>query len=214
MTTNTKDEGVALITQEEAAKIEKNFFTEAQMKFLTQPTPANEIYKRAKEGREFSYVKTAYAEKVLNLMFGFRWDFVVTHEEFYESAKEVVVKGQLTVYNSEGNSITKTNFGTSEVTGSIGEALKAAASDCTKKCASKLGLFSDVYGRGEGDKAEKLTSVQKLARIKELLAIIDKKNVKIYNTDRLHIERIIEEKEVKSYDKTIAQLEKKLPKEE
>ena len=83
------------------------------------------------------------------------WSFEITHHEVRED--EVLVLGKLT---AEG--ITKMNFGVSQITRekgtgaliSLGDDLKAAATDALKKCATFLGvglhLYADkpLHGRG------------------------------------------------------------------
>ena len=64
--------------------------------------------------------------------------------------------GKLTVKNDKGNTISKTQFGRADIKmlkagGMVdfGNDLKAAATDSLKKCASLLGIASDVYGKQE-----------------------------------------------------------------
>src|SRR6185503_10958345 len=74
------------------------------------------------------------------------WSFEITHHEVRED--EVLVLGKLT---AEG--ITKMNFGVSQVTRekgsgalvSLGDDLKAAATDALKKCATFLGVGLHLY---------------------------------------------------------------------
>lgn len=66
--------------------------------------------------------------------------------------KQVWVRGELTVRAGE-HIITKTQYGGAEIKinkttqepVSIADDLKAAGSDCLKKCASMLGIAGDVY---------------------------------------------------------------------
>ncbi len=67
---------------------------------------------------------------------------------------EAIVKGRLTC-RSGGKSITKMQYGNKDIMMrkgtdtplSIGNDLKAAATDCLKKCASELGIASDIYNK-------------------------------------------------------------------
>ncbi len=75
------------------------------------------------------------------------WSFEITHHEVRED--EVLVLGRLSAEN-----ITKMQFGVSQVTRekgsgalvSLGDDLKAAATDALKKCATFLGVGLHLYG--------------------------------------------------------------------
>ena len=126
-----------------------------QIMRMVQRTPKQFVYSRpAKGGGRWNYVTGAYIEKVLNFVFGFMWDF-----EIVEHGKEegmVWVKGKLTVKDPKGHTITKMQFGRADIkmkkTGGMldyGNDLKAASTDSLKKCASLLGIASDIYGSTE-----------------------------------------------------------------
>lgn len=86
----------------------------------------------------------------LNQAFGWDWDFRVIEQQI--GRKQAWVRGELTV-RPQGRVITKSQYGGADIkfnrtTGeaiSIADDLKAAASDCLKKCASLLGVAGDVY---------------------------------------------------------------------
>lgn len=121
----------------------------ADTKALIQvATPIEFIKKRPGKGnRDFTYVEGGYVIARLNQIFSpVGWDFEVI--EHIIETKEVVVKGKLTIKDHKnGFEIAKTQYGThpryAEVP--LGDALKAASTDCLKKCASLLGIALDVY---------------------------------------------------------------------
>jgi hypothetical protein len=93
--------------------------------------------------------------RLLNLAFGWNWDFEADNEEiFYANSKpfEAKVRGRLTVRNAD-TVIVKTQYGCqpieylkdSDTPVSVGDALKGAATDALKKCASLLGVALDLY---------------------------------------------------------------------
>lgn len=123
----------------------------AQMAFITQKTPDQYIKTRpGPGGKPLSYVEIGYVVNLLNQAFGWDWDFQIWEQEI--GKKQVWVRGELTVRIS-GKEITKAQYGGSDIkfnktTGeaiSIADDLKAAASDCLKKCASLLGIAGDIY---------------------------------------------------------------------
>ncbi|HEY6019440.1 MAG TPA: Rad52/Rad22 family DNA repair protein, partial [Candidatus Paceibacterota bacterium] len=135
-----------------------------QVNFLMQRTPKEEVYTRpGKGGKSFTYIEIGYVIYVLNRVFGFKWDFEVVSKERLEG--EVMVLGRLTVVAPAGGYIRKEQFGQSDIktdrqgnTLSIADDYKAVASDALKKCASLLGIGSDVYGRDRSQYEEYLPS--------------------------------------------------------
>lgn len=136
--------------------IPKTWLAEKQVLKIIQKTPHQYIYKRpGKGGQTFSYVTGNYVEKVLNYTFGWNWDFeVVSSEEKYG---QVIVRGKLTVKDDHGHSITKMQSGRADIKFlkntkipvDYGNDEKAATTDALKKCASLLGIASDIYGKAE-----------------------------------------------------------------
>jgi len=128
----------------------------AQQTILSQTTPHSEIRLReGKGGRMLRYVDHAYVTKMLNLAFGWAWDFEITETELLTwdgKPFEVRCIGRLTV-NANGAQIVKMQSGSQAIEflrdGSrpvtIGDAYKGAASDALKKCASLLGIALDLY---------------------------------------------------------------------
>lgn len=134
----------------------KTWMSEKQVLRMVQGTPKQHIYTRpAKGGGSWSYVTGNYVEKVLNYTFGWNWDFeVVAHGK---EGDQIWVQGRLTVKDDHGHSISKSQFGRADIkfkrdkTGMLdyGNDLKAATTDALKKCASLLGIASDIYGKTE-----------------------------------------------------------------
>ena len=127
-----------------------------QILHMMQRTPKDHIYQRpAKGGGKWDYVTGVYVKKVLNYTFGWRWDFEV--KDHGREGNLVWVLGRLTCRLSGGESIVKEQFGRADIKtkrGSnepldYGNDLKAAATDALKKCASELGVASDIYGGNE-----------------------------------------------------------------
>jgi len=104
---------IALISASELSLVEDNTLNPYQLKLLLKKTPPQYVHKRpAKGGGEWEYVSGGYIRKMLNLMFGWDWDFeVVTEQVLFNT---VVIKGKLTC-RANGKSITKTQFGTKEI---------------------------------------------------------------------------------------------------
>jgi hypothetical protein len=135
--------------------IPATWLNESQIMKLVQVTPKEHVYKRkARGGGMWDYVTGSYIEKVLNFVFGWNWDFDVIEHGREQNC--VWVKGRLTVHGTkEGQQIVKTQFGRAEVKYlkgtkemlDYGNDLKAATTDALKKCASLLGIASDIYGK-------------------------------------------------------------------
>ena len=132
------------------------WISSAQLIKIVQETPKQHIYTRpGKGGSRFSYVTGNYVTKVLNFVFGWNWDFEVVDHGI--QGTQVWVKGKLTVKGNKGETIAKSQFGRADIKflkGSkemldFGNDLKAATTDSLKKCASMLGIASDIYGKTE-----------------------------------------------------------------
>lgn len=129
---------------------------EQQLIYILQRTPKDHIYQRpGKGGANWDYVTGAYVKKVLNYVFAWNWDFEVKSKE--EKYGQIVVEGRLTVRTKSGVSIVKEQFGRADIKYKkntqtpldYGNDLKAASTDALKKCASELGIASDVYAKEE-----------------------------------------------------------------
>lgn len=147
----------ALISKDDLSKAQNNMLTQDQLQFILKKTPPSQIKRRpAKGGGEWEYVSVSYVQKSLNIMFGWDWDFEILDEKIFLESKEVVVKGRLTC-KSGGKTIVKTQYGNKDVMCkrgtttplSIGNDLKAAASDALKKCASLIGIAQDIYAKDD-----------------------------------------------------------------
>lgn len=145
----------ALTIYEEIGKNTKPTFLQPQLIHILQATPKQHIYKRpAKGGGEWEYVTGAYVKKVLNYVFAWNWDFEV--KEKGQEGDMIWVLGRLTV-RTKTATIVKEQFGRADMKkkrdGSgyldYGNDLKAATTDALKKCASELGIASDVYAKEE-----------------------------------------------------------------
>jgi hypothetical protein len=128
-----------------------------QLQILFRKTPSKYIYQRpAKGGGKWNYVTGNYVRKVLNLMFNFNWDFEVIEHKFDLTLKQVFVLGKLTVRTNNAT-IVKMQFGSKDIIFrkgtnvplDLGNDLKAATTSSLKKCASELGIASDVYSPEE-----------------------------------------------------------------
>lgn len=159
-TVPTESQIVEPIHEGKKLAITPTWVSEKQIMRLVQKTPPEAVYTRpGKGGQKWTYVTGNYVEKVLNFVFGFLWDFeIVSHGV---TGDFVWVQGKLTVKNAKGDMITKSQFGRAEikymkdkahVPGNMldfGNDLKAASTDALKKCASLLGIASDIYGKSE-----------------------------------------------------------------
>ena len=131
-----------IVTDKELSLVENNALGSQQLALLLKNTPAKYVKKRpAKGGGTWDYVTGGYVRKCLNLMFGWDWSFEIIDEKILHG--EAIVKGRLTC-NSNGKTIVKMQFGNkdimfkkgTEIPLSIGNDLKAAATDALKKCAA------------------------------------------------------------------------------
>lgn len=141
--------------------IPKTWLNEAQIIRIVQKTPPQHVYQRpGKGGKKFDYVTGSYVEKVLNFVFAWNWDFEVVNHGV--AGDFIWVQGKLTVRGTKaGEQIVKTQFGRAEIKYArdkkhipenyldFGNDLKAATTDALKKCASLLGIASDIYGKAE-----------------------------------------------------------------
>lgn len=153
-----------LISPTDLSLVDGSALNGNQLKFLLKRTPAQYVRKRpAKGGGQWDYVSGGYVKKMLNLMFGFDWDFEILEQLILHG--EAIVKGRLTC-RTNGKTIIKTQFGNKDIVYkkqseadaklnldkiplSIGNDLKAAATDCLKKCAAEIGIAADIYNKEE-----------------------------------------------------------------
>ena len=151
---------LAIITSEDLSLVSGNVLNELQLAQILKRTPSQYVKQRpAKGGGTWDYVSGGYVKKVLNLMFGWDWDFEVLEDKIMHD--EAIVKGRLTC-RSNGRTIIKTQYGNKDIMYkrgtdengnrvplSIGNDLKSAATDCLKKCAAEIGIAADIYNKDE-----------------------------------------------------------------
>lgn len=146
----------------------KSILNQNQIQKIWNSTPAKFKYLRpAKGGGQWTYIKGSYVRKVLDSIFGFRWDIerTTTDTEIMEymkmGIKQVVVHVKLTGWvktDGEWIPIIKTATGRADIKFKrdkpdepmdFGNDIKAAETDGFKKAASKLGIGADVYEADE-----------------------------------------------------------------
>jgi hypothetical protein len=197
-----------ILVKEDLSKGNEIKLTEKQLNFLFAQTPQSAVRKRpAKGGGQWSYVSGTYIRKVLNLMFGWDWDFEVV--ESHVEYGEVTVLGRLTC-RVNGSQIVKMQYGNKDIVYkketkdplSIGNDRKAAATDALKKCAAELGIAADVYHPDEF-KQVKVSEDFTLEDVKELFEEVKRQ---LEAKTRSNAQRIIENEEKESYNKLAKEL--------
>jgi hypothetical protein len=196
-------------------KSEKQILNKEQLNFLLGKTPETHIYTRpGKGGGQWKFVTGVYVKKVLNSIFGWDWDFEIVSFDVNMAAKQAIVHGKLTC-RANGATVVKHQFGRADIKirkadGApldLGNDLKAASTDALKKCASELGIASDVYGESEFKSitvTDEQTSNESL--LKELSQLLIIKKAYLSDEDLKRIEEIIIEEEATSYQKAIQTL--------
>ena len=163
------------IEAKELSLVENNSLNASQLALLLKKTPKQYVHTRpAKGGGTWDYVSGGYVRKVLNLMFGWDWDFEVVSEQVV--GKQVIVKGKLTC-RVNGRQIVKMQFGCKEVicrSGTetplnLGNDFKAAATDALKKCAAELGIAADIYNKQ--DFKEITVNTQSIDQVNDLTEV-------------------------------------------
>lgn len=209
-----KDDNIATIHKDDLSLVDENRLNEKQLNVLLRKTPKKYVKQRpAKGGGQWDYVSGGYVKKCLNLMFGWDWDFEIMDEKIMIESKEVVVKGRLTC-RSNGSKIVKMQYGNkdimfrrnSEIPLSIGNDMKAAATDALKKCASELGIAADVYNSEEFREINVVSQKFTLDELKKEFSTLDQNDIS--PEDVMNIERIIEQEEKESYKKVILLIQK------
>lgn len=210
----TKSKNLALITANDLKLSQTLSLSEKQLKVLLKPTPPQYVHTRpAKGGGKWEYVTGGYVKKVLNLMFGWDWDFEITEQQVIHG--EAIVQGRLTC-RSNGATIVKMQFGNKDVIYrkqsdadrnaglervplSIGNDLKAAATDALKKCAAELGIAADIYNKMDFVPTEMIVTDE--VDLKDLELLRDSLEEQIPANLLQDIDRVIVDKEVDSYAK-------------
>lgn len=171
---------IVKIEAKELSLVDNNSLNAKQLALLLKKTPAKYIHSRpAKGGGTWDYVSGGYVRKVLNLMFGWDWDFEIISESL--QGKQVIVKGRLTC-RAQGRTIVKMQFGCKEVMYqrgtetplNLGNDFKAAATDSLKKCAAELGIASDIYSKMDFNEVIVNTeSIEKTNDLKETQRVMN-----------------------------------------
>jgi hypothetical protein len=99
---------------------------------------ADQIKQRQTEYGDLDYLEGATVIQRLNEAFDAEWSFEIMEHLIQE--KEILVLGKLTAQG-----ITKTQFGNKLRETSAGDDLKAATTDCIKKCATLFGVGLHLY---------------------------------------------------------------------
>lgn len=212
---------VAVINEHDLTKV-KSLLTVDQLNLMLAKTPESQIRKRkAKGGGTWDYVTGAYIKKVLNLMFGFDWDFNILDYKFDINVGQAFVHGRLTVsvVDNYGNvrKIIKEQFGRQEIKFKnewvdgkkvktnipldLGNDMKAAATDALKKCASELGIAQDIYAPNEYKEIFVTPTMEDDELLEEIVGLFESCGEYLSEDDALNIERVIDTKEVSSYKK-------------
>lgn len=203
---------LALVTPSDLSLIEDNALSAKQLKQLLKRTPQQYVHRRpAKGGGEWEYVSGGYVRKVLNLMFGWDHDFEIV--SFQVISNQAIVQGRLTC-RCNGRTIVKMQFGSKDIVCrkgtdvplSIGNDLKAAATDALKKCAAELGIAADIYNKMDFKEVIVDTTEVSVEDLKELLEL---KRDALTPQELQDAERIISTEEKVSYRKLQKSLESK-----
>lgn len=206
-----------LVSEKDLTLLENSFLNVNQLQFLHKTTPEKYIKSRpAKGGGQWKYISGGYVKKTLNLMFAWDWDFEILEQLVLHG--EAIVKGKLTV-RTNGRTVVKTQFGNKDIIYkrlqegeterqplSIGNDLKAAATDCLKKCAAELGIGADIYNREEFESFIIVEESEEELLLNELKAIFEAKKDKLEAKLKNRVEEIIEKNELASYKKAIDNL--------
>ena len=205
---STDKRQLALVKESDLSMVESNSLNANQLKHLLKATPAQYVKQRpAKGGGTWNYVSGGYVKKVLNLMFGWDWDFEIVEEKILIEAKEIVVKGRLTC-RTNGRTIVKMQYGNKDIIFrkgtdiplSVGNDLKSAATDALKKCASEIGIAADIYN------AEEFRPIAVQDELSELKELFEWVGADIDFRLKQQIQNVIDTKEKASYAKCIKAL--------
>lgn len=203
---------LALINASDLSLVDNNALSAKQLKQLLKKTPQQYVHTRpAKGGGQWEYVTGGYVRKVLNIMFGWQWSFEIVDEKVMHG--EVIVKGKLTC-TSNGITIVKMQFGNkdiicrknSDIPLSIGNDLKAAATDALKKCAAEVGIAADIYNKMDFKEINVDASEIDLT---DLMELYEMKKESLTNAETNNADRIIGNQEKNSYAKLYKSLQGK-----
>lgn len=212
-----KKTDLALVSPEDLSLVSDNSLNANQLKHILKRTPPQYVKKRpAKGGGTWDYVTGGYVKKCLNIMFGWDWDFEILEQMILHG--EAIVKGRLTC-RTNGKTIIKTQFGNKDIMYrkqinqtdekiplSIGNDLKAACTDCLKKCAAEIGIAADIYNKEDFKEVQVDTTVTTIDEIKGLYEL---KQESCSPDEQMNIERVIKNEEKSSYKKVLNILKSK-----
>lgn len=209
---------LALITKEDLYLIQGVELNKEQLQAIIQKTPEQYVKTRpGKGGGTWKYVTGGYMKKMLTLIFGANWDFIIEDEIINMEAKQVIVKGRL-VCRVGPHTITKMQYGgqdikfktakdengkrvqTSEML-NLADDLKGAATDCLKKCASEIGIAADIYNAKEFEDQTIVSDEFMYDKIVSLYNELTERIEKDFPKRNENILRVIENEEVASYTK-------------
>ena len=107
--------------------------------------PARIKQRQGGQGMTFDYIGTEHAIQLLNEAFDYSWDSRIVSHEITENL--AIALCELRVWDDTGSPIVKQQFGSCNINRGVdqGAALKGAASDGLKKCASQLGVALELY---------------------------------------------------------------------
>lgn len=231
-----KNKELSLIHASELSLTEENSLNAYQLKFILKKTPPQHVKQRpAKGGGVWDYVSGGYIKKCLNLMFGFEWDFEILDEKIIHGEaivkgkltcrsngktivkmqygnKDIIYKTEK-VFNEDGKPKMIIKYGKevqetrpTENPLSIGNDLKSAATDCLKKCASEIGIAADIYNKEDFREIKVATEKDTDSIYNEIVALSKEKKDLIPEHEMENLQRIIDNKEVLSYNKALKTL--------
>ena len=171
-----------IVSENDLSLVENNALNSNQLGRLLKETPKKYVKQRpAKGGGTWDYVTGGYVRKCLNLMFGWDWSFEIVEQMVLHG--EAIVKGKLTC-NSNGKTIVKMQFGNKDIIYrklqqgeterqplSIGNDLKAAATDCLKKCAAEIGIAADIYNKEDFQSINVVPNEDILSQLRQLFEL-------------------------------------------
>ena len=208
---------IATISRSEVEKFTSRLgLSNEQLNILLKPTPKKYVKSRqGKGGQTWDYVTGGHVTKILNLAFGWNWDFEVVKYEYDIQIGQAFVHGRLTVRIKE-TVIRKEQFGRVDIKFlkgtknpvDLGNDLKAASTDCLKKCASLVGVANDIYNKEDFAPVMVVDDKTEDELLSELKLLFDGVSESLKVEDQMNIERIIEQKETSSYKKAISILKK------
>lgn len=198
-----------LLVKPEQLSLTDSALNAKQLELILKRTPEKYVRNRpAKGGGQWKYVSGGYVKKCLNLLFGFDWSFEILEQMIMH--KEAIVKGKLTI-NSNGKTIVKMQFGNKDIMYkkgteeplSIGNDLKAAATDALKKCAAEIGIAADIYNAEEFREV----SVDTETELDKICRLFDEKQNLLSGLQTDFISNTIVSENTNNYTKAIKLLE-------